>query len=206
MPQLTVAHDYICPWCWVGRRQAKRLRADFPTLTFDWKGYELLPEGLPYTPKPPEPNADKKPRVPSRFDLILAADELILPKRTNELSNSRLALEGAEFAAENGKAEEYHDAVYHAYWEEDRDISDRAVLTEIAGAVGLDIGEFNTALERRTYRDRVVEYDEPAYAAGVYNVPTWMFPNEWVAEQPYSVLVKLTAEFMQQSAGAKPAP
>ena len=40
------------------------------------------------------------------------------------------ALEGAEFAAEQHRADAYHDAIYHAYWEEDRDIASLDVLAE----------------------------------------------------------------------------
>lgn len=200
MPVLTVAHDFICPWCWVGRVQAKRLKAEFPQIEFIWKGYELLPEGLPYPASAPDPNPVKKPRIPSRFDLLLTADGLTLPKRTGHLSNSRLALEGVEFAAEAGLAERYLDAVYHAYWEEDRNIADKAVLTEVAESIGLDIADFNLALERRTYRDRIVEFDDPSHAAGVWNVPTWMFHEEWIAEQPYSVLREFAARFVKTGA------
>lgn len=199
MPELKVAHDVVCPWCWVGWRQAARLQAEFPSLTFRWVGYELLPEGLEYIPSPPDPDADRKPRIPNRFELLLAAEGLTVPVRQSGLSNSRLALEGAEFAWEAGKADAYLDALYHAYWEEDRDISDKAVLREIAEAAGLDATAFMDALERRLYRDRVVEFDEPAHAAGVWNVPTWMFPEEWVAEQPYGVVRELAARFVSGS-------
>jgi predicted DsbA family dithiol-disulfide isomerase len=197
MPQLTVAYDYICPWCWVAWEQAKRLKTEFPTLELIWKGYELLPEGLAYNPPPPDPNPVKKPRIPSRFELLLAADGLTLPKREHPFSRSRLALEGAEYALEVGKADEYHDTVYHTYWEEDRDISDKAVLTEVAEAAGLDVAAFLGVLEDRRYRDRIVEYDDPAHAAGIWNVPTWMFPEEWIAEQPYSVVRAFAERFMR---------
>lgn len=199
MPELAVAFDVICPWCWVGWRQAARLRQEFSTLTFRWVGYELLPEGLPYTPAPPDPDAAKKPRIPSRLDLLLAAEGLTLPKRTRGLSNSRLALEGAEFAHDAGKADAYLDALYYAYWEGDQDISDKAVLTEIAEQAGLDIAEFINALEIQVYHDRVIQYDDPAHEAGVWNVPTWMFPGEWVAEQPYSVLHEQISAFIVQA-------
>ena len=197
MPRLTVAYDYICPWCYIAWHQSVRLLREFPTLTLEWKGYELLPEGLPYTPAPPDPDAARKPRVPSRLELLEAADGIKIPKRTRPLSNSRLALEGAEFAAAVGKSDAYHDGVYRAYWNEDRDISDKAVLTEIAEAVGLDIGAFVNALEDRIYRDAIVEYDDPAHAAGIWNVPTWEFPEEWIAEQPYVVLREFAARFME---------
>ena len=199
MPQLQVAFDVVCPWCWVAWRQAARLQVEFPSLTFRWVGYELLPAGLEYKPSPPDPDADRKPRIPSRFELLLAADGLTMPVRKSPLSNSRRALEGAEFACEAGRADAYLDALYHSYWEEDRDISDKTVLTEIAESAGLDVAAFMTALENQTYRDRVIEFNEPAHAAGVWNVPTWMFPEEWVAEQPYSVVRDMAARFIREA-------
>lgn len=201
MPRLTVAYDVVCPWCWVAMRQAVRLKTDFPTLTLRWVGYELLPEELAYTPAPPDPDADRKPRIPTRFELLLAAEGLTLPERRSPLSNSRLALEGAEHAWEAGKQWEYLEALYHTYWEEDRDISDKAVLTEVAEEAGLDIGEFLDALEHRRFRDKIVEFDDPARAAGIWNVPTWMFPEAWIAEQPYAVVREYAARFVKSSEG-----
>lgn len=198
MPVLVVAHDVVCPWCWVGRHQAKRLKLEFPTIEFDWRGFELLPEGLPYNPPPPDPEVAKKPSVPSRFELLLAAEGLTLPERKSPISNSRLALEGAEFAKEHGRVEPYLDALYHAYWEEDLDISNREVLGEIAKRAGLNVSSFYRSLDLRLYKERIVEFDEPAHQAGVWNVPTWMFPEKWVAEQPYRVLRELAARFVAQ--------
>src|SRR5689334_11780892 len=108
MPRLVVAHDYVCPWCYAGWHQGLRLRDEFPTLELVWKGFELLPAGMEYTPTPPDPNEAKKPRVPTRLELLLAADGLTLPERKRPISNSRRALEGAEFAAEAGKADAWH--------------------------------------------------------------------------------------------------
>jgi predicted DsbA family dithiol-disulfide isomerase len=196
MPRLTVAHDYICPWCYVGWEQGKRLKREYPELELIWKGFELLPEGLEYTPAAPDPDADRKPPVPSRFELLVAADGITMPERTRPFSRSRRALEGAEYAQETGRADAYHDTVYHAYWHEDADISDIAVLTEIAERAGLDAAGLLDALESGRYRDRIVEFDEPAHAAGVWNVPTWMFPEKWVAEQPYTVVREYAARFM----------
>ena len=200
MPLLTVAYDYICPWCWVAWRQARRLRVEYPGLEFEWKGYELLPEGMEYTPSQPDPNAPKKPRVPDRFELMLASEDLVLPQRSRPISRSRLAMEGAEFAAESGRANSYHNAVYHAYWEENRDIADIEELATIATKIDLDVEAFREALKNRVYRDRIVEFDEPAYSVGVWNVPTWMFPEEWVAETPYRVLRGLAERFTKETA------
>ncbi len=202
MPTLIVAHDYICPWCWVAWEQQKRLKAEFPTLHLVWKGFDLLPEGMAYNPPPPDPSQPKKPRIPSRLELLLAADDLALPKRDKPFSRSRLALEGAEFAMENGRADEYHDAVYHLYWEESQDIADREVLREAARRAGLDVREFDRALDERRYRDRIIEFDEPAHAAGIWNVPTWEFPEEWIAEQPCSEVRQFAERFVRSGGGA----
>ncbi len=195
MPQLTVVHDVVCPWCWVALRQAERMRIDFPSVTLRWVGFELLPATLVYTPKPVDPDADKKPPIPTRFELLQLADGLTVPKRTSKLSNSRLALEGGEFAWGAGKQQDYIEALYHAYWEEDRDINDLAVLKDVAEKSGLDVFEFIAALESRMYRKHIVEFDEPAHAAGIWNVPTWKFPEKWVAEQPYSVVSAMCKRF-----------
>ena len=164
-----------------------------------WRGYELLPEGLEYNPPPPD--LVQKPRIPSRFELLLAADGLTLPRRENPFSRSRLALEGAEFALEHNNATAYHDVIYHTYWEEDRDISSKAVLTEAAEEAGLDVAEFINALEDRRYRNRIIEFDAPAHAAGIWNVPTWMFAEEWIAEQPYAVVRAYAERFVRNHAG-----
>ena len=198
MPRLVVAHDIICPWCWVARRQAEWLRSEFPELELIWKGYELLPEGLLSTPSVPEDKSVVKPPVPSRFELMLLAERLTIPKRTRRLCNSRKALEGSEFALKFGKQEEYLDATYYAYWEESKNISDLKVLCECASKAGLDADEFSKALEERTFKEEVVEYDEPAHEAGVWNVPTWMFAGDWVAETPYETLRKKVAEFVRK--------
>jgi predicted DsbA family dithiol-disulfide isomerase len=197
MPRLIIAHDVVCPWCWIAVRQAARLQKEFPTIELRWVGFELLPAGMTYTPAPPDPNAARKPRIPTRFELLLVAEALTLPVRKGPLSNSRLALEGGEFAWEAGKQGAYIDALYHAYWEEDRDIGDKAVLTEVAEEAGMDIAEFINTLEDRRYRDRIVEFDEPAHEAGIWNVPTWEFPEAWVAEQPYGVVRDLAERFVR---------
>lgn len=196
MPELIVAHDYICPWCWVAWQQAKWFKAEFPSISLVWKGFELLPEGMEYNPPPPDPDAERKPPTPSRLELLLIADGLTLPEKKRPFSRSRLALEGAEFAFEYWKADAYHEAVYHSYWEEDQDIADREVLREFARRAGLNIQSFDQAIDDRRYRERVIEFDEPAYRAGIWNVPTWEFPERWIAEQPYKVVTEYADRFV----------
>ena len=64
--------------------------------------------------------------------------------------HSRAALIGAKFAEAQGKAQQYHDAVFRAYWQRANNIGDVEVLAEIAQAIGLDRSAFPGGIERRT--------------------------------------------------------
>ncbi len=56
--------------------------------------------------------------------------------------NSAKSLRGALFAIEQGKVIEYSREIFRAYWVNNRDISNEAVLTDCARAVGLDATQF----------------------------------------------------------------
>jgi 2-hydroxychromene-2-carboxylate isomerase len=65
----------------------------------------------------------------------------------------------------------FRDAVFRAYWAEDRDIADEAVLRELAGPAvdGADAPEIKHALRMAT---------EEAAARGVFGVPTFVVNGE----------------------------
>lgn len=194
-----VTHDYICPWCWVGWFQAERLKREFPQIAFDWRGYELLPEGRfemkPFSgPKPRDPT-----RPLSRFELFAQCEGVPYnPFRTIGGIRSHNALEGAEYAKAQGTEpfEKYNEGVYRAYWEAMRDISDLNVLGEIAGAASLDTEDFIRAVTERRYADKIVPFDDEAYADDITHVPTFQFRGERAAEAPYSTIRDLTQRFL----------
>ena len=61
------------------------------------------------------------------------------------MSNSRLAMQGGEFAKDHGKYDVYHEAVFRAFFTDCKDIGDRSVILEIAGEVGLDATALDAA-------------------------------------------------------------
>ena len=74
-----------------------------------------------------------------------------------------LAFQGLEFAKDQGKGDEYNDAVFRAFFHQSRDIGRIDVLADIANEVGLDPEQFRAALEQGTYRDRVQQLLQTAY-------------------------------------------
>jgi len=82
------------------------------------------------------------------------------------------ALRAAIRAGELGAAAPFSLAVFRAYWTDNRDISDLAVLGELAAASGLDAGDIELTATQDTYRERLEQNNATAIAAGVFGVPT----------------------------------
>ncbi len=195
---VTIAHDYLCPWCWVGFFQAKRLREEFPQIAQDWRGYELLPEELgplpDYTPQPRDPDTP-----PSRFELFAEAEGHPVPEgRTIGVVRTHNALEGAAFAQATAPDcfDRYNEGVYRAFWERSEDISDLDVLAWIAGDAGLDRGAFVQAVRAKAYHGEIVRFDDDAYAADITHVPTFKFRGERCAEAPYATVRELAERYL----------
>lgn len=198
---IPIAHDFICPWCWVGLFQARRLQEEFG-VELDWQGYELFPDELEWgygTPAPPPP--PNKPPTPSRFEFLLAAENMELPRSVRpHHMRTHNAHEAVEYAKTEGAADRLVEVLYRAYWEEGQEINDPKVLKKLSKSVIQDRDAMMAAIEKRRFKDRIVGFDDAAYAAGVYNVPTFFIGTERYAEQPYRVL-KAAVESVKEEAG-----
>jgi predicted DsbA family dithiol-disulfide isomerase len=186
---IPVAHDFICPWCWVALFQVKRLEEEFG-VKFDWVGYELFPEELewPDWPAPVPPPANKPP-VPSRLDFILIADDVKIPKvERPPKMRTYFAHQAVEYAKTEGVASEMVEKLYRGLWEDGQNINDVDVLLKLGQGIIKDANAYEMAIRERTFRDKIVGFDNEAYSKGVYNVPTYFIGEERYAEQPYAVL------------------
>lgn len=187
--RIPVAHDFNCPWCWIGLFQARRLRRE-AGVEIDWRPFELYPDELelPGDP-PPRPTIPNRPETPRRIDLALAAAGLEpIDLRLDSAVRTHRAHEAAEFAREEGVQDALVERIYRAYWKEGRDIDSLDVLTDLATGIVSDVEGMRRAIEERRYDDRIVKFNKPAYAEGVFNVPTFWIGGERYAEQPYAVL------------------
>ena len=102
--------------------------------------------------------------------------ELDLPfEAPRLLSNSRLAVEAAEFARDAGKHQEFHHAVLAAYFARSRDIGDIEVLSGLVAEVGLDAASLRQDLAAGRYAERRKAAHEEACRLGITGVPTFVF-------------------------------
>jgi 2-hydroxychromene-2-carboxylate isomerase len=96
---------------------------------------------------------------PARFPLLT-----VLPLR-------------AAFAAEKaGKLVPYTHAMFRAYWVEGRDVSDAAVVAEVAGQAGLDGAAL--VAEAPAYKDALKAQTQEAVDRGSFGAPTFFVGRE----------------------------
>ncbi len=88
--------------------------------------------------------------------------------------DSSYALEGAEFAREHGKFQEYHDLVFAAVFEEGQDIGSLPMLLGLAESIGLSTSALEHALTTGAFTAQVKEHEAEAATFGVAGYPTFM--------------------------------
>ena len=106
--------------------------------------------------------------------------------------NSRLSQELGKWADTQPGGEAFHDAMFRAYFVEGRDISQPAVLLEIAQSVGLPVDAAREVLEKRTYKAAVDADWKLSRQYGITGVPTFVAGRHGVVgAQPYEALEQL---------------
>ena len=202
-PKVIVYSDYICPFCFIGKERVDRLEMEFG-VDVEWKGFEIHPETPAGGSDLTSLGFDEATVAAISSQVRNLSEEanlkLNLPSR---ISNSRLALQIAEFAKEKGKFKEFHEAVFRAYWQEGKDIGHREQLFTLAAQAGLDSEELESYLESDKAADKLNQYLQEVREYGISGVPTFVIGNKMVVgAQPYEVLERvLTEELSSDSKG-----
>ena len=92
------------------------------------------------------------------------------------LRNAR-AMRVCLYAKDEGVVEKFSLALYHAYWSEAADISDQAILGQIAQKVGLNPDAAMEAAVSRDFKARLEANTQVAIDRGVFGAPTIDFDN-----------------------------
>ena len=154
----------------------------------EWRAFELHPETPLGGAKRQMPNSPGFERMLANLQRM--ARDAGLPYNSPPVqSNSRRALESAEYAREHARFEAYHVAVFQAYFEHGQDIGDWPVLVAAAQEAGLDGEAMRRAVEQGTYRETVEAHIGEAQRLGITAVPTFILDGlTVVGAQPYEVL------------------
>ncbi|MBC6439535.1 MAG: DsbA family protein [Rhodospirillales bacterium] len=88
------------------------------------------------------------------------------------------ALRACVYAAEQGCASAFVQAVMRGYWSEHADITDLDWLQAVADATGLGPRAIAEIVEAPVYKQAVADNTDEAIAAGVFGVPSFLFGDK----------------------------
>jgi predicted DsbA family dithiol-disulfide isomerase len=125
----------------------------------------------------------------------LAAQVGLQLRLHDRLINSRPALAAAEFARERGRFDAMHQALFRAYWDEGRDVSDLAVLREVAARVGVDVPAMEQAIAQDRFGDYLDARRAEAEELMINGIPAHVIDDRYLVmgAQPYDVFERVMA-------------
>lgn len=202
-PVIRIAHDILCPWCWIAYQQAKILKEEFD-VEFEWIGHELFPPDMEWPESAPAANEEHNPRrapVPTRLELAYPASGLTPPPpniRPKGMRSHNVLL-ALEWAKHEGQFECLKDRLYDAYWLEGQRVNEVETLKSLGKELGLNAESLAASVEAEEFADKIIPFDDPSYEAGVYNVPTFFVGQLKLAEQPLPVLRSAIEQWLKQN-------
>lgn len=194
---LDVWSDYVCPFCYLEEPVLTRMREEFgDQLAVRWRAFELRPDPVPTLP----PNGEYLVNIWERAVYPMARERGMKLKLPPVQPRSRLALEAAEFAREQGKFEALHAAIFRAFFEDGRDIGEMDTLLELGENCGLERAALEKALTTHEFRERVVADEELSSELGISGVPAMLLRCEGEPLSAARSLSGAQADFMVRAA------
>lgn len=187
-----IYYDYASSLCYVAKKVMEQLHGKLG-IELLWKGVQISRRHQGW--KNGEMIGDE-----ARGKIFRVAREtgvaLCVPERWID---SSCALEGAEFARDQGRFHDYHDRIFAAVFEEGKDVSNLPTLLGLAESIGLPAAELEQALTSGELTERVKETEAEAAAFGVVGYPTFMlgeFPL--VGIQPAETMQLLIQRYVEK--------
>lgn len=185
--RIDVVSDVVCPWCFVGKRQLEqalaRWQRDHPDRPVEvrWHPFQLNPdlpaEGMARTDYLAGKfgSADTSRiyanvnRAASAVDLPLAIESIV--RQPNTVRAHALINAAAE---QEGLQDVVVEALFVAYFQQARDLTDTSELRRIAREAGLTEPAVDHALDDALAHQTIAEADQRARRAGIRGVPCFI--------------------------------
>jgi 2-hydroxychromene-2-carboxylate isomerase len=172
--------DCSSPWTYLGFHNIQPLAAELG-VTIRWRPFLV---GGVFNSVNPSVYASRENPVPAKQDYQLKdlqdwarhAGLSIKNPPTVFPVNSVKAMRGCILLEPQGKLVPFAQALFEAYWRDDRDISNDSVLTEAAERAGLSAAAFFTGIARQEIKDQLKANTDELIRRGGFGSPT-MFVN-----------------------------
>jgi len=179
---IEIASDVICPWCYIGKRRLEKALALLdgevkPEIR--WLPFQLNPD----MPKAGIPRAEYRKAKFGSVERARGLDARVAAEgqgegisfafeRMERTPNTVAAHQLIDLAQKQGRGTPVVDALFHAYFEEARDIGDAAVLAEIAASAGV------TGWPQQSDGEQVAALEEDVRNLGISAVPTFIIDRK----------------------------
>jgi predicted DsbA family dithiol-disulfide isomerase len=183
--QITVYSDYVCPFCYLGRRSLEAYQETRDRdLEIDWQPFDLRsqkrgPDGeIDHAVDDGKDDAyfEQVRENVARLKVKYGADEMLALEDLPDDVDSFEAQVASFYVAEEYPERwlDFDESIFDALWLDGLDIGDVDVLVAIASEVGLDGDEIRSAVGNESLRDRLRDQFDDAQAEGVTGVPTFV--------------------------------
>jgi len=162
----------------------------------EWVPFELHPE-IPPQGRPRDEVLPPAYRAQAEEGVNRLAAQAGLQLRLHDhLINSRPALQAAEFAREQGRFEAMHKELFHAYWDDGRNVSDLAVLREVASRAEVDVAGMEAAVKADRFGDYLDARRSEAEDLGINGIPAHVVADRYLVmgAQPYDLFERVMAK------------
>jgi predicted DsbA family dithiol-disulfide isomerase len=209
--ELDLIADFACPWSYLGKRSLERALVNlqgFPQPALRWHGFRAQPEGAGEKAKekviaPQSWRAHIGARLPKGVSVDFAHKSLAEAghglginfdfSRLESVPDTREAHRLVALAAREDKQSEMADGLFRAFFEQGRDIGDRAVVEAIARESGASEDTLTAFGNPDSGRDEVASEEKRLRGFGVVSTPNLLINGRVLVPGPADVSTYLQA-------------
>lgn len=192
--------DYVCPFCFLVEDAIEEVKEE-RDVEVRIRPFELRPDPVPTL----RPEDEYLPRVWAASVYPMAERlgfDITLPTVSPQPRTEK-AFMVFQLAEQQGLAEEYTEAMFKAFFQQDRNIGEDDVIIDVATSVGLNPDDVVDALSsdelRATHR---AELEHAVKVLGVEAVPSIFVDGELVRGVPSAIRLKKVIDAAEGSGAA----
>lgn len=187
--RIDIVSDVMCPWCVVGYRQlAAALEAKGVDHEIHWQPFEL-------NPNMPAEGQDMRAHLVEKYGTTPAQSDQNRANMTAQgealgfefnfvegfrMHNTFDTHQLLHWADQQGRMHDLKQALFAAHFTDARDLSDNAVLVDIAGETGLDRDEAAAVLNDQRFATEVRKQQTFWTQQGINGVPAVVFDRQYL--------------------------
>lgn len=214
--KITYWSDYACPYCYIGEARLKKAIADIPEL----KDVEIEMKAFQLDPSAGEHAAgDTQTRFAHKYGVSMQkagetiehisqmgiAEGLDFKYATTLFTNTMDAHRLTKLAQSKNDpelAEKIIEALFKAYFTDNKELADKELLQKIGEDAGLDAEEVKEVLSSDKYKDEVLLDEREAARYGIHAVPFFVVGQYGISgAQSVDGMKATIMKVMEESAG-----